>query len=211
MNGGSELYKEYQFQKLSVQELEVDGQELKFECFEMATPNLAFGIFSVNVYQCQSAENSLLPHLCSTDYQLQAVYGNKYLSIINNTGSMDAQKAAEKVLLSFMKNNPQQDEILLPKYITQLNPDNVMYMNGVLAMENRAAQWTGLYQQLKLNSCYILKWKTSKASVIVFEADKNSMNDLADESYMVKQKKAIVYVALKGYDDAFINQLFKTL
>ncbi|MBR8538206.1 hypothetical protein KDU71_21725 [Carboxylicivirga sediminis] len=211
MNGGSELYKEYQFQKLTVQELEVDGQELKFECFEMASPSLAFGIFSVNVYQCHSAENNLLPHLCATDYQLQAVYGNRYLSIINNTGSSDAQKAAEKVLHSFMENTPENHDPLLPKYITQLNPDNIMYMNGMLAMENRAAQWTGLYQQLELNSCYILKWKTSKVSVMVFQADKKSISDLADENYLVKQKKGAAYVAPKGYDDAFINQLFKTL
>ncbi|MBS2209787.1 hypothetical protein KEM09_00120 [Carboxylicivirga mesophila] len=211
MNGGSELYKEYQFQKLTVQELEIEGQELKFECFEMATPILAYGIFSVNVYQCQSAENSLLPYLCATDYQLQAVYGNKYLSIINNTGSSDAQKVAEKILHSFMENNHEKHDALLPKCITRLKADQVMYMNGMLAMENRAAQWTELYQQLELHNCYIIKWKASIVSVMVFQADKKSINDFADESYLVKQKKSVAYIAIKGYDDAFINQLFKTL
>ncbi|WP_439183125.1 DUF6599 family protein [Carboxylicivirga taeanensis] len=211
MNGGSELYKEYEFQTLTVQELEVDGQVLKFECFEMARPIMAFGIFSVNTYQCQSDVNKLLPHSCASDYQLQAAYGNWYLSIINNSGQKAAQAAANKVLRNFINNHSIQNDSLLPKHIGQLHPDRIMYMNGLLAMENRAAQWTDVYQQLGINDCFILQWKASKASVLVIKADNHMKNKSIAKNSLMKVKKGVAYIALKGYDDDFIKQLFKQL
>lgn len=211
MNGGSELYKEYQFQKLTVQELEVDGQELKFECFEMASPLMAFGIFSVNVYQCHSTDSHLSVYVCQSDYQLQAVCGNKYLSVINYTGKTDAQKAADKLMLNFINSNHEQTDEQQPKYIKQLNADRVMYMNGLLSVENRAAQWADIYKQLELNSCFILQWHASKVSVMVFTDDyKMPVNNLGDY-YLLKVKEGIVYIAIKGYNDNFIEELFKTL
>ena len=212
MNGGSELYKEYNFKKLTVKELKIDGQELKFECFEMDSPVSAYGIFSVNVFKCKPCERLILSEVCCSDYQLQAVNGNCYLSIINTNGSVAAQDAAHKVLNDYIQKGEEKISFKPPSYIKKLNPSKVMLMNGHLAIANRADNWLKHYNTLDVKTCYILKWKGETASMMVFSSEnKKVLNINSKKGITVKIKKGTTFILKHDENDPFTKQLLKKL
>jgi len=211
MNGGSELYKEYGFKKLVVQEVACANEELKFECYEMNSPQSAFGIYTVNVFKCTTNKLLNITEVCESDYQLQAVVGPCYLSIINTNGSVAAQDAARKVLNDYIQNYNETDAYKLPQYIKRLSPDNVLFMNGSLAIENRADAWLQHYKKLDISSCYILKWASSKASILVFTSKQTCIKDMQSDELLVKQKNKITYLLRKSQADDYALQLFKDI
>ena len=91
IDGGAELYLEYGFRKLGRQEVEYPGERLVVEVYQMGSPIEAFGIFSVQRFKCVPVD-SFLTYTCQSQYQLQVVMGNCYLSIISESGSSTAQK-----------------------------------------------------------------------------------------------------------------------
>jgi uncharacterized protein DUF6599 len=68
MNGGADLYLEYGFLNLRVEEMKLKGEELKIECFQMSSPLSAFGIFSVRTYKCL-AKDTICKIDCLNRYQ----------------------------------------------------------------------------------------------------------------------------------------------
>jgi len=83
MNGGAELYLEYGFDRLLVSELEVKGKDLKVEVYRMPSVDMAFGIYSVNIFRCDDSD-PLCQYYCQSDYQVQFHKGDYYVNIINN-------------------------------------------------------------------------------------------------------------------------------
>ena len=195
MNGGSELYNEYNFKNLTVKELNIGGQTLKFECYEMDSPISAYGIFSVNVFKSKAYDRLIIPEVSISDYQLQAVCGNHYISIINTSGDVAAQNAARDILKNFCEHNTPTDFYEVPSYVNVLNPERVFYINGQLALENRADSWLDFYKQLGIKSCYIVKLKDTSSSVMIYStetADRHTIDP--KEGYSVIQKKNIIYI-----------------
>lgn len=210
MNGGSELFKEYGFKKLTVQQLKVNDEEIKVEQYEMASALLAFGIYSVNVYKCEPCGHIHHKPICCSPYQLQAVIGSNYFSIINNNGSSASKNAALTVLKEFINKNNTKNSKLLPKHIIALNADKLMYINGRLAMENRGSAWLDAYDKLGIQSCYIAQWKEGQTSLLVFDSDKK-INTLSIKDYILKKRNGKFYLARKDADNNFQKQILDTL
>lgn len=104
MNGGSDLYLEYGFVSLNVQEVKYEGFEYTVETFTMADEFAAFGIYSIHIFKPLRVDSLLAAHSlpgfdCLSKYQLQAACGNRYFSIVFNAGPAAAQ-GAEKLLLA---------------------------------------------------------------------------------------------------------------
>ena len=91
MDGGAELYMEYGFDKLCIQEIELTGEKLTVQVYRMADLKSAFGIYSLYPYKCDSSTR-LTRCECATRYQYLAERNKFYYSVINQEGSVLARQ-----------------------------------------------------------------------------------------------------------------------
>ena len=94
MNGGAELYLEYGFDRLVVSELNYNGRTIKVEVYRMPSADMAFGIYSVNIFRCD-IRMVTGDYYCESDYQVQLCKGDYYVNIINNNGSSPGLKSSK--------------------------------------------------------------------------------------------------------------------
>lgn len=106
INGGAELYLEYGFDTLVVTELVRNGRDIKVEIYRMKDPEAAFGVFSVSRFRCNGGPG-LTEHLCRSAYQLQFCKGPFYVSIINDTGTMEDRETADEIATGILGSIPQ--------------------------------------------------------------------------------------------------------
>lgn len=90
INGGADLYLEYGFQKLYLQEIRKNQHLYKVEIFLMKDAEAAYGVFSISRFKCRS-DSSLTVMNCQTPHHLQFVRGSCYISISNQHGSDEEQ------------------------------------------------------------------------------------------------------------------------
>lgn len=105
MNGGTDQFLEYGVKQLVVRDIIFKGEEYVVEIYDMPTPEDAFGIYSLHTFRCERAD-TLNCINCLSPYQLQAVSGNQYVSIVFPSGSAVAQQNADErmKLLPFLLN-----------------------------------------------------------------------------------------------------------
>jgi hypothetical protein len=89
MDGGADLYLEYGFTRLTVQELKVQDNSYKVEIFRMKDSLSSFGIFSVLRFRCP-LNPFLTPLACVNSYHVLFSKGRYLVSIVNETGTDDA-------------------------------------------------------------------------------------------------------------------------
>ena len=136
MNGGADLYNEYGFKELISREVIYKGEEFTVDIYTMDTPLNAFGIYSIHAYKCERAD-SLGKFDCLSKYQLQAVDGNNYVSIVFHSGSNAARKAADELYRMFVAEG--KSGIRLPGQLTYMTTSisgAVKYMRGKLGVDN---------------------------------------------------------------------------
>lgn len=97
MNGGAEQFLEYGVSRLVVREIVYKGEEYTIEVYDMPSPEDAFGIYSLHVFRCGRAD-TLGCIDCLSPYQLQAVAGNRYVSVVFPSGSAKAQAGVDEVI-----------------------------------------------------------------------------------------------------------------
>jgi len=158
IDGGAELYLEYGFKKLARQEIRSSKETIVAEIYQMAGVNEAYGIFSVQRFKCVPVD-SLSPHTCLSKYQLQAIVGNCYLSIVNESGSRDAQQQSVEIYRAICaKVDPQ--EVNLPEVFRR--PELAAYKSGIiiacgrLGGQNGFAEWDSLFQSIPRFSLTLL-------------------------------------------------------
>ncbi len=86
INGAADLYYEYGFDRMVLQEISWQGEEFRLELYRMTTPLSALGIFSVSVHGCIKGGPATTGD-CLNRYQYQLYSSNYYLSLINYSGS----------------------------------------------------------------------------------------------------------------------------
>jgi hypothetical protein len=86
INGGAELYREYGFAELAVQEVRGEGGGVTAEIFRMADPVAAFGVFSAHRPACVPVD-STLPFSCSGKTSMQFAAGPYFVRLMGR-GSM---------------------------------------------------------------------------------------------------------------------------
>lgn len=93
IDGGAEIYREYGFVGLAVQELRWNDQDVVVEIYRMKSPAAAFGIFSVTRRNCPPVEK-LNRWSCSSPFQLIFCKGDFFVSITNYLGTPELQAAS---------------------------------------------------------------------------------------------------------------------
>ncbi len=146
-NNGADIFIEFGFMSLMVQEITWKNARMKVEVYQMFTPEAAFGIYSLSVVNCLQRD-TLTPFDCNTVYQYQTPYGNLYISITSENGSDAARAFYLPVANAVMKNNPQPmlklpDPFSLP--LLKKARKNLVYIQGLVGLQNSLFPWQELF------------------------------------------------------------------
>ena len=91
INGAADLYYEYGFDRMALQEIQWEGESFRLELYRMDSPVAAYGIFSVSVHGCEEGGPASTGY-CMNRFQYQMCSGDYYLSLINYSGSDRARE-----------------------------------------------------------------------------------------------------------------------
>lgn len=169
IDGGAELYLEYGFKKLGRQEVLYSNEKFVVEIYQMAGPNEAYGVFSVQRFKCIPVD-SLSPNTCLSKYQLQAVAGDCYLNIINETGTPAAQKGSVDIFRSFRAGIKPQN-LQLPEIFQndRLKPfmRNLVIAEGPLGLQNGYPEWLSYFESFETFTLYLVPVDVGTSPLVV--------------------------------------------
>ncbi|MBI9071460.1 MAG: hypothetical protein JEY94_07660 [Melioribacteraceae bacterium] len=185
MNGGADLYLEYGFDELLVEEVIVDGENIKIEVFKMNDQRSAFGIYSVKHYKCNSVRSDGI-FSCITNYQYQFVINEYYISVINQTGTEKAQLTSTKIcekLLHKIKKKEFEFPGFLRNDIVSENLNKSVLMYSRLGISSGHEEWDEVFEDAENYS--ILKtpiiFEDGKFTLIQIEMEDNLRSKLLKE------------------------------
>ena len=150
MNGGADIYLEYGFEVLRVQEFEKNDENLKLELFKMDDPLSAFGIYSIKIFKCR--ERPLFSAMdCLNPYQYQLLHGRYYIQIINESGSEKAKAMMSEIAGAILKKLKAEELALPATYLMdslKLSPAGIKMLKGPLGIQNKAMELEGYFDGL---------------------------------------------------------------
>jgi hypothetical protein len=171
MNGGADIYLEYGFDILRVQEFTGKDENIKLELFKMDDPVSAFGIYSMKTFRCKESEVLTFTD-CLNDYQYQFLYGDYYLQIVNETGSGIAKQLMKEIASVLMKKLPKSEMLLPVKFLTDslnLSLTEIKMIKGELGIQNKASVLTDAMRDLENYQVYYAKRKSDGNMLIYYE------------------------------------------
>lgn len=140
MNGGADIYLEYGFDILRVEEFSGEGENIKLELFKMDDPVSAFGIYSIKTFKCRESDVLISPD-CLNNYQYQLLYGDYYIQFINESGSGKAREIMMEMADALLKKLEQRELMLPIKFlIDSMNfvLKDIKMVKGVFGIQNKA-------------------------------------------------------------------------
>ena len=192
INGGADIYLEYGFDKLLVQEIEHKHSKFKIEYYRMKNAAAAFGIYSVSIFKC-GKQNAISKFCCITPYQIQSALGRFYISISNETGKAETNKHALELFSAIKKKCNEPDFVLselLQKIIEKKKVNEIKYFRGKLGIQNGVPEWTELFEGIIFNDIYLFsfvsKYDQVKSAVISFA----NSGDMKKFTSLVNNKKS---------------------
>ncbi len=184
INGGADLYLEYGFENIVVHDIEFRGKPVRFDLYRMKDPNAAYGIFSVYSFACDSTTGPGQFN-CGTKWQLQAVKGNYYLSVILSAGTKDEYNYASGIatsLLSTIESVPFEPGAPFLPGIFKIIPGKKKYCRGMLGIENGAPDISGMMRGFQFIDVWYIESIPGEpggtATVISFK-DNDDLNKFA--------------------------------
>ncbi len=135
IDGGADLYLEYGFDRVYLQELMVNEHRFKIETFCMSDRLAAFGIFSVNRFRCLFNDTLTMFHCIST-YQILAALDRYYLIISDQEGTPIATQIGISMLKVISGMIPNEAFQVPEPFTGQDAKDQLKYMRGKLGLMN---------------------------------------------------------------------------
>lgn len=163
MNGGAEQFLEYGVSKLVARDVVFDGQEYTIEIYDMPTPEDAFGIYSLHVFRCQRAD-TLGCIDCLSPYQLQAVAGNKYVSVVFPSGSAAAKSKVDALIRQYLpmdgKENP-----AFPDLLQEISPysGKLKFLRGPIGISGLSTSLMHSLEGIAYTGVWFIADKPSKS------------------------------------------------
>lgn len=180
INGGADIFLEYGFDKLLLQEVEINGLTFKIEFYKMIDPQSVFGIYSVSHYKCD--EKSLLTkYSCLSQYQVQCAAGDYYISIINTNGSKKEQDISKEIFEKIVSKISGEDFELPEIFHNKLfegSRDKIKYFKGILGVQNGLSEWYDYFDKFEGYEIFILPTKLFDSAVNISQIKFNSPTDI---------------------------------
>jgi hypothetical protein len=205
MNGGADLYLEYGFEGLRVQEIEIDGIALKLEIYRMTSPLAAFGMMSIKRFRCN--ETSLfVPDDCLTGYQYQAAKGTFYLNVINFTGNEQGISKTKKVAQSLVQ-FIEAGDFRVPAFAdvdkTLLYPAEIKYVRGKLGLQNGISKWISMFDKFSDFEIFYLPVETKGQRLfladLIFNSKEEQVNFIRQHFDLVEDFPAFQVIGNKTF------------
>lgn len=159
IDGGADVYLEYGFDKLRLQELNYHGENFRIEVYCMSTTEDAFGIYSVYTFTCQNPYGLYADH-CKNAYQYQVLAGNYYINVMNETGTARASQLGNQIG-NKLAAEAGKSGFTLPDLFSSAGMKNVKgkvkFMRGDLGLQNGFPAWTRRFEGIDSFRLYLLK------------------------------------------------------
>lgn len=148
MNGGTDQFLEYGVQKLTVSDIVYKGEDYTVEVYDMPSVEDAFGIYSLHVFKCNRADYNGID--CLSSYQLQAVCGNVYLSVVFPSGSDSARINADYIREKYLPCSAE-NKTFIPKLMGNIQPTsgNIKYLRGPLSLSKTNSSLNTLLKNIE--------------------------------------------------------------
>ena len=197
MNGGSDLFYEYGFEQLVAREVNYMGEEFIVESYKMKSPEDAFGIYSLHTFRCLRTD-SLGSFDCQSQYQLQAVRGDEYISIVFQSGTDAAKESADKLMdiyapsgESSIANTPQELSSLPKPYSGTLK-----LLKGPIAINNVYSDFLPWIDGMDNYSVWLAEMEGYVLFVLKDEADYNTFKGRVPASSIISAENNSVLLRL---------------
>jgi len=176
MNGGADLFLEYGVTLLTNRDIVFKGENYTIDIYEFSSPEDAFGIYSMHVFRCQRAD-TLGCIDCLSPYQLQAVVGNKYISVVFPSGSAAAQQSVDELIRKYIVMDGK-DKPGFPKQLITHSPysGEIEYTRGPISVSNVSKDLSVLLKKTAYSGAWIKKDKVSNTyqAYIQFSGEETS-------------------------------------
>ncbi len=135
MNGGSDLYYEYDFIDLRVLDLHYNGADYTLEIYKMNTEDDAFGIYSIHAFG-GLVKDSIFTFDIHSNYQIQTVIGNYYISLVFDRPYKPINEDAIDIIKRFvdLKSGSESYAVSIKNRYKIDISGNLKYIRGPLSM-----------------------------------------------------------------------------
>ncbi|MCX6250848.1 MAG: hypothetical protein NTX61_08855 [Bacteroidetes bacterium] len=150
ITSGTELYLEYGFEKLFVNEYTLDKDKARLEVYIMLNAPSAFGIYSMLNSRC-SQWNLLGSFSCTTPYKIAAVSGNLFIYTGNKSGTQSGQALCEQLVKVVINNNPQEiwyAPALIQSAKAAPFTNTLRYYKGPLGLKKGLPSWSDMLEDI---------------------------------------------------------------
>jgi hypothetical protein len=138
IDGGADLYLEYGFVKLYVNEYTINNESLKAEIWVMTDGPSSYGIYAISHGSCL-LWNNVSTFSCVSRYQVAASNGPLFISVTNRSGSSLAQGMCTGMVSKIIEKNPQDIWYMPPLFQSEKLGDygnSIRYFKGPLGLQN---------------------------------------------------------------------------
>lgn len=172
MNGGTDQFLEYGVKELVVRDIVYKGENYTVEIYEMASPEDAFGIYSIHTFKCERAD-TLNCIDCLSPYQLQAVSGNKYISVVFQSAKQKADEVVRKYV-------PMDVDLAIPTLLNEKMPvsGRLKFLRGPLSISKASFSFANLMDRISYTGIWFVSAKPSKDYRALIYLPKNSDIDV---------------------------------
>lgn len=198
MNGGAEQFLEYGVARLTARDVVYKGEDFTIEIYEMPTPEDAFGIYSLHVFKCQRAD-TLGCVDCLSPYQLQAVVGDRYVSVVFPSGSSAARNAVDELIRLYVPmdgtGNPRIPDLL---GISSPYSGSVKYLRGPISVSGVSMSLAKLLEGCPFDGVWFVADKpTDTYRALIYLKDTEVLKRLAEKipaSSRIQQGEGFLYI-----------------
>lgn len=193
INGGTDIYLEYGFDKVFVQEIIWKKYQFKINVYRMKDAEAAFGIFSVSRHKCAPLD-SISEFNCVTPYHIQIAHGRLYISIVNDNGSSREQELALQLAKKILKKSKEKIFVLptlFEKAVFLPYKNALKFFKGRLGIENGFPEWEEMFEGIKDYSAYMLPIEIKEGHIYTAQIgfkDEKEKNNFLKKLNLVSQK-----------------------
>jgi len=170
MDGGAELYREYGFVDLTVQELAAGDEQLLVELFRMKDPLASFGVYSVFRGDCQD-DDSASGYWCHSSGQIIAGAGRYFLRLQRMTAGQDTAGVVQTVARRLLASLPDSNLRAVPWITGKPAPAgwqrHAVYARGPLGVQNGYPDWADPLEEGEYRSVTIIPWSIDNTPATV--------------------------------------------
>lgn len=209
IDGGADLYLEYGFKKVLVQEILWHGYPFRIEIYQMKNEEAAFGIYSISRHN-RASPDSVTQFYSQTPHQIKIAKGRCYISIANDGGTSEEQSFAKR-LASIILRKVDAKVIRLPEifkkeiYLPYIS--GIKFVRGKLGLQNGFTVWEDLFDGITFSSIYILPVSIQEGSITIAQIEFENEKD--KKSFY--KKSEIAPIKEERYSQKIIDGIVKVI